>query len=72
MRLARRFAGFVLVTVVLGLVLPACISPAAAAELTPTLSLKSIGGSQNHFLRTSAIESLKKFAAPEDSRVKQE
>jgi hypothetical protein len=33
------------------------------------LVLKSISESQNHFLRTSAIESLKRFAAPEDSRV---
>jgi HEAT repeat protein len=31
--------------------------------------LKSISESQNHFLRTPAIESLKKFRAPEESRV---
>ena len=49
MRLARRFAGFVLVNVVLGLLLPACVSPEAAAELTPTLSVKSVGGSRIAF-----------------------
>ncbi|TMD13811.1 MAG: hypothetical protein E6J07_08650, partial [Chloroflexi bacterium] len=49
MRLARRFAGFVLVNVVLGLLLPACVSPEAATELAPTLSLKSIGGSRVAF-----------------------
>jgi len=49
LRPARRFAGFILVNVALGLLLPACVSPEAAAELTPTLSLKSIGGSQIAF-----------------------
>jgi beta-glucuronidase len=49
LRLARRFAGFVLVNVVLGLLLPACVSPEAAAELTPTLSVKSVGGSRIAF-----------------------
>ncbi|MDQ6713956.1 MAG: beta galactosidase jelly roll domain-containing protein [Candidatus Dormibacteraeota bacterium] len=49
MRLARRFAGFVLVNVTLGLLLPACVSPEAAADLTPTLSVKSIGGSRIAF-----------------------
>ena len=49
MRPARRFAGIVLVSVVLGLVLPACVSPEAAAELAPTLSLKSVGGSRIAF-----------------------
>ncbi|HVS06123.1 MAG TPA: glycoside hydrolase family 2 TIM barrel-domain containing protein [Candidatus Dormibacteraeota bacterium] len=49
MRLARRFAGFVLVNVVLGLLLPACVSPEAAAELTPTLSMRSVGGSRIAF-----------------------
>ena len=49
MRPARRFAGIVLVSVVFGLVLPACVSPEAAAELAPTLSLKSVGGSRVAF-----------------------
>jgi beta-galactosidase len=49
LRFARRFAGFVLVNVVLGLLLPACVSPEAAAELTPTLSVKSVGGSRIAF-----------------------
>ena len=49
MRPARRFAGFVLVNVVLGLLLPACVSPEAAAELAPTLSMKSVGGSRIAF-----------------------
>src|SRR5207237_1455510 len=48
-RRRRRFAAFVLVNVVLGLALPACVSPEAAAELAPTLSLKSIGGSRIAF-----------------------
>ena len=49
MRLARRFAGLVLANVVLGLLLPACASPQAAAELAPTLSLKTVGGSRIAF-----------------------
>jgi beta-galactosidase len=49
LRFARRFAGFVLANVVLGLLLPACVSPEAAAELTPTLSMKSLGGSRIAF-----------------------
>jgi beta-galactosidase len=49
LRLARRFAGLVLANVVLGLLLAACVSPEAAAELAPTLSLKSIGGSRIAF-----------------------
>ena len=49
MRLARRFAGLVLANVVLGLLLPACVSPEAASELAPTLSLKTIGGSRIAF-----------------------
>jgi beta-galactosidase len=49
LRLARRFAGLVLVNVVLGLLLPACVSPEAAAELAPTLSVRSIGGSRIAF-----------------------
>jgi glycosyl hydrolase family 2 len=49
LRRARRFAGFVLVNVVLGLLLPACVSPEAAAELTPTLSMRSVGGSRVAF-----------------------
>jgi beta-galactosidase len=47
--LARRLAGLVLANVVLGLLLPACVSPEAAAELAPTLSLKTIGGSRIAF-----------------------
>ena len=49
MRPARRFAGLVLVNVVLGLLLPACVSPEAAAELAPTLSLRSVGGTRIAF-----------------------
>jgi beta-galactosidase len=49
LRLARRFAGLVLASVVLGLLLPACVSPEAAAELAPTLSFKSVGGSRIAF-----------------------
>jgi beta-galactosidase len=49
LRLARRFAGLVLAHVVLGLLLAACVSPEAAAELAPTLSLKTIGGSRIAF-----------------------
>jgi beta-galactosidase len=42
-------AGLVLANVVLGLVLTACVSPEAAAELAPTLSLRSVGGSRIAF-----------------------
>jgi beta-galactosidase len=49
LRPARRFAGTVLVSVVLGLVLPSCVSPQAAAELAPTLSVKSVAGSRVAF-----------------------
>lgn len=49
MRLARRFAGYVLATIVLALLLPACASPAAAAELAPTLTFKTIAGSRIAF-----------------------
>ena len=49
MRLARRFAGYVLATILLALLLPACASPAAAAELAPTLSFKTINGSRVAF-----------------------
>ena len=49
MRLALRFAGLALANVVLGLALSACVSPEAAAELAPTLSVKSVGGSRIAF-----------------------
>jgi len=49
LRPARRFAGLVLTTILLGLVLPACASPEAASELAPTLSFKTIGGSRIAF-----------------------
>jgi beta-glucuronidase len=49
LRRVRRLAGIVLVSVVLGILLPACVSPEAAAELAPTLSLKSVGGSRIAF-----------------------
>jgi beta-galactosidase len=49
LRRARRFAGFVLANVVLGLLLSACASPEAASELAPTLSVKSIGGNRIAF-----------------------
>lgn len=49
MRRARRFAGFVLANVVLGLLLSACASPEASSELAPTLSLKTIGGNRIAF-----------------------
>src|SRR5207302_3975588 len=49
LRPARRFAGLVLASVLLGLVLPACASPEAAAELAPTLSFRTIGGSRIAF-----------------------
>lgn len=42
-------AGYVLLILVLGLLLPACASPAAAAELAPTLSFKTVGGSHVAF-----------------------
>lgn len=49
MRPARRFAGIVLATVLLGLLLSACASPVAQAELAPTLSFKSVAGSRIAF-----------------------
>jgi beta-galactosidase len=49
LRLARRFAGYVVLTIVLALALPACASPAAAADLAPTLSFKTIAGSRIAF-----------------------
>ena len=49
MRPARRFAGLVLASVLFGLVLPGCASPEAASELAPTLSFKTLGGSQVAF-----------------------
>ena len=49
LRPARRFAGFLLTTILLGLVLPACASPEAASDLAPTLSFKTIGGSRIAF-----------------------
>jgi beta-galactosidase len=49
LRRARRFAGFVLANVVLGLLLSACASPEASSELAPTLSLKTIGGNRIAF-----------------------
>src|SRR5207302_3310863 len=49
LRPARRFAGLVLASVLLGLVLPACASPEAAAELAPTVSFRTIGGSRIAF-----------------------
>lgn len=49
LRPARRRAGIVLATLLLGIGLPACASPAAAAELSPTLGFKTIGGSRIAF-----------------------
>jgi beta-glucuronidase len=49
LRPARRPAGIVLATLLLGIVLPACASPAAAAELSPTLGFKVVGGSRVAF-----------------------
>ena len=49
LRPARRFAGLVLASVLLGLVLPACASAQTASELAPTLSFKTIGGSRIAF-----------------------
>ena len=49
MRPARRFAGIILLSVLLGLLLPACASPVAQAELAPTLSFRSISGSRIAF-----------------------
>jgi beta-galactosidase len=49
LRPARRFAGLVLATVLLGLVLPGCASPEAASELAPTLSFRTLGGSRVAF-----------------------
>jgi beta-glucuronidase len=49
LRRARRFAGLVLASVVLGILLSACASPEAASELAPTLSLKTIGGNRIAF-----------------------
>ena len=49
LRLVRRLAGYVLATLLLALLLPACVSPEAAAELAPTLSFKTIGGSRIAF-----------------------
>jgi beta-glucuronidase len=49
LRPARRFAGLVLASVLLGLVLPGCASPEAASELAPTLSFKTLGGSRVAF-----------------------
>lgn len=46
---ARRFAGFVIVIVLLGLILPACAPASTIAELPPTLSFKTIGGSRVAF-----------------------
>jgi beta-galactosidase len=49
LRPARRFAGLVLASVLLGLVLPGCASPEAASELAPTLSFRTLGGSRVAF-----------------------
>jgi beta-glucuronidase len=49
LRPGRRLAGSILVSVLLGLLLPACAGPAAVAELAPTLSFKNIGGSRIAF-----------------------
>jgi beta-glucuronidase len=49
LRPARRPAGIVLATLLLGIILPACSSPAAAAELSPTLGFKTVGGSRIAF-----------------------
>ncbi|HEV3098067.1 MAG TPA: glycoside hydrolase family 2 TIM barrel-domain containing protein [Candidatus Dormibacteraeota bacterium] len=49
MRPARRFAGLVLASVLLGVTLPGCASPEAASELAPTLSFKTLGGSRVAF-----------------------
>ncbi|HEX3630697.1 MAG TPA: glycoside hydrolase family 2 TIM barrel-domain containing protein [Candidatus Dormibacteraeota bacterium] len=49
MRHVRRFAGCVLLSLVLGIILPACAVPAATAELPPSLSFQTIGGSRIAF-----------------------
>ena len=49
LRSARRFAGLVLLTVLLGPLLPACTSPIAQAELAPTLSFKTVSGGRIAF-----------------------
>jgi beta-galactosidase len=49
LRLLRRPAGIVLATLVLGFVLPACASPASAAELDPTLRVKTVSGTRIAF-----------------------
>ncbi|HEY9287418.1 MAG TPA: sugar-binding domain-containing protein [Candidatus Dormibacteraeota bacterium] len=49
MRPARRFAGCVLLSIFLGPVLSACTGPAAAADLPPTLTYKTIAGSRIAF-----------------------
>jgi beta-glucuronidase len=49
LRPARRFAGLVLASVLLGVTLPGCASPEAASELAPTLSFKTLGGSRVAF-----------------------
>ena len=49
LRPARRFAGCVLFSVLLGLVLAACTGPATTAELPPTLTFKTIAGSRIAF-----------------------
>jgi beta-glucuronidase len=49
LRPARGLAGLILATIISGLLLPACASPAAAAELAPTLSFKTIAGSRIAF-----------------------
>ena len=49
MRSARRFAGTVLFSVLIGLVLSGCTSQIAQAELAPTLSLKTVAGSRIAF-----------------------
>ena len=49
MRLLRRAAGLILLNIVLGLVLPGCATPAAVAELSPTLSFKTVPGGRVAF-----------------------
>jgi len=49
LRPARHCSGLVLASLLLGLLLPACAGPAAAAELAPTLSVKTIRGSRIAF-----------------------
>lgn len=49
MRLARRVAGFIVVIVLLGIILPACGPAASVAELAPTLSFKTIAGGKVAF-----------------------